>query len=280
MEEAQFRIPNDLVLNPQTPPIDIAVYGYLSVLSITYLNHPVCLTPHTIAYEIFGNVELHLKEVRDSMIRLSTQYPLFINQLGANTFCIDHDSSQAARHTTLWQHEVEKILHSDYSYKISLLKTFAVIVSSFQGKIKIADRQYFATDYTEGWYEQNLNMASVTIKKYINCLENLSLIYVLRETYKNNIISRYADSNLTQQWAVKHGYSAKTFSSDANRKRSLMQMFNRFKKAKESGAEIPYSPSEIKEIKKYISERNEKYRAWANFDPRAYDKIIDMAIFN
>ncbi len=279
MEEAKFKVPTELIFNEQSPPLDIAVYAYLSIMSVSYLNHPICIAPNAIAYEIYGEPTAHAKDVSDSILRICQQYPSFVKQLSANAFLVDYQAqSNTIRYISIWQREMESILHSQYAYKISILKMFAVILGSLQKDIQIDNRNYFATTYPENWYSRKMNIALETIRKYFRCLESLQLIYVIQSPHKSNLIGRLSDRKLLLKWGSENGYQDN--SDDTNRKRSLMQKFNRFKKAKKSGAEIPYSSSELKEIKQYIKDRNEKYRAWANFDPSAYDKIIDMSIFS
>lgn len=258
--ECDTYVPKNIVLNPNSTGLDILTYVLLNMYGKSIIDEPIYITP---TY-ILG----HIKEYSDftkiskSMAFISDMYPDLLSETEfRNTYKLDISKRDNKLFVKVPYCELERILQSDYSYKMNLIKMYYVIIGSFTPEIC----GFKGTNYGFGWFTDIMGVANKTISSYITCLNSLELIYIYQDkNRKTNIMCRYYDQQEIRKWAKEHGYTGGSRSS-ANEARSLMMKYHQLEKGRK------YSTNEVQQIKEYISWYN------SNCEP---GNEKDMSVFD
>lgn len=227
------------------------------------------------------NIRNGLKELIDKQIITCKKKNNNAYYIDIDDFVVGKDDS----YIMVYLSEIQKIICCNYHGKISLLRYYIGLLSTFILKNKIKDiRDPDKYNNKLGMISQEyvsdiLDVSTHTVVEYTKILEQLELLYVSRCSFMfkddkgnvkrhNNIYGRYSDKEIIEEF-TKIRYNMyddlhKVKSTNAiNNARSLMQKYNCLRNGTE------YDKETISAIYSYVSSYNKKY-------PK---KCKDMGVF-
>ena len=217
------------------------------------------------------NLRNGLKELLDKKVITCKKKSNNAYYINIDDFIVNQDDN----YIVIYLSEIQKIVCCNYQGKISLLRYYIGLLSTFILKNKIKDiRNSDRYNNKLGMVSQEyisdiLNVSVHTVVEYTKILEQLELLYISRCSFMfkdnkgnvkrhNNIYGRYSDKELIDEF-VKIRYEMyddlhKVKSTTAtNNARSLMQKYNCLRNDKK------YDKDTVSAIYDHVCKYNKKY---------------------
>ena len=229
------------------------------------------------------NLRNGLKELLDKKVITCKKKSNNAYYINIDDFVVNQDDC----YIIVYLSEIQKIVCCNYQGKISLLRYYIGLLSTFILKNKIKDiREPDRYNNKLGMVSQEylsdiLDVSIHTVVEYIKILEQLEILYVSRCSFMfrdnkgsikrhNNIYGRYCDRELIDEFAKirydmyddLHKVKSTTATNNA---RSLMQKYNCLRN------DTSYDKDTVAAIYKYVCSYNKKYPKKAK-DMKPFEK--------